>query len=118
MYPLRKTAHFVTRREQLNDIRRYQQNSEKPTTTNVVVLLGMGGCGKTQLALDYCQQAEDDERFHDIFWVDASSPTTIAQSYTVIVEAIAKTKVDLNDAEANIRTALRVLSARKNPWLL
>ena len=84
----------------------------------MVVLLGMGGCGKTQLVLDYCQQAEDDGRFHAIFWVDASSPTTVAQSYTVIVEAIAKPKVDLSDAEANIRTALRILSAWKNPWLL
>lgn len=55
---------------------------------------------------------------HAIFWIDASSPTTIAQSYTVAVEAIAKTKVDLNDTEANIRTALRILSAWKNPWLL
>jgi tetratricopeptide (TPR) repeat protein len=84
----------------------------------VVVLLGMGGCGKTQLVLDYCQQVEDDGRFHAIFWVDASSPTTVAQSYTVIVEAIAKTKVDPNDAEASIRTALRILSVWKNPWLL
>jgi tetratricopeptide (TPR) repeat protein len=118
MYRLRKAAHFVTRCEPLNDIQRYHQNSKKPAATNVVVLLGMGGCGKTQLVLDYCQQAEDDGQFHGIFWIDASSPTTVARSYTVIVEAIAKAMVDLNDADANVRTAIGILSAWKNPWLL
>jgi hypothetical protein len=118
MYPSRIAAHFVIRSGHLNDIQRYYQNSKGPAAGNVVVLLGMGGCGNTQLVLKYCRQAEDDGRFHGIFWIDASSPTTIAQSYTVVVEAIAKTKIDANDAEANIRTALKVLSVWKNPWLL
>ena len=111
-------AHFVIRSGPLNDIQRYYQNSKGPAAANVVALLGMGGCGKTQLVLEYCRQAEDEGRFHAIFWIDASSPNTVAQSYTVILEAITKNKVDSNDGAANIRTALKMLSVWKNPWLL
>jgi hypothetical protein len=44
--------------------------SDEPT---VVVLLGLGGQGKTQLALEYCKIVRASGQFDTIVWLDASS---------------------------------------------
>ena len=54
----------------------------------VSVLLGMGGQGKTQLALEYCRTARDEGRFKTIFWLNASSPGTLSGSYDRIAAKI------------------------------
>ena len=46
----------------------------------------MGGCGKSQLALEFCYQADVNGWFSAIFWIDASTPTTAAQSYATIAQ--------------------------------
>ena len=117
IYPSNKVDHFVTRNDPLNEIQRYQP-SERVIAANVVVLVGMGGCGKSQLALDYCQQAQADGRFAAIFWVDASSPNTVAQSYATIAAAISKANVDTTDTAANIRLVKDIISTWTTTWLL
>jgi hypothetical protein len=52
---------------------------EEPLT--VVVLLGLGGQGKTQLALEYCQTARAAKRFGVIVWLDASSAHTAQRGF-------------------------------------
>jgi len=49
----------------------------------VAVLVGMVGIGKTQIALEYCKQAYSREtnRFHDIFWFNASSEDTLTRDF-------------------------------------
>lgn len=63
--------HFVTRQTLLAEItsRLFSDHS-----TETVVLLGMGGAGKTQVALEVCRLAKEDGRFEAVIWVDASSP--------------------------------------------
>ena len=56
---------------------------ECATTTStplIVILIGMGGAGKTQLALEYCRRMKDERRFRAIFWLDASSRDTMYSS--------------------------------------
>ncbi|KAI9869902.1 MAG: hypothetical protein M1830_004948, partial [Pleopsidium flavum] len=118
LYPKYKVTHFVAREHPLNEIQRCHQCSESAVDAKVVILLGMGGCGKSQLALEYCGRAERDERFSVIFWVDASSPATVTQSYTVIAEAIAKDRTAATNPEANIRIVLDIMSMWPMPWLL
>jgi hypothetical protein len=38
----------------------------------IVVLQGMGGQGKTQIALQYCETAWESNRFHSVFWINAT----------------------------------------------
>jgi hypothetical protein len=84
----------------------------------VVVLLGMGGCGKSQLALEYCQQSENDKSYKSIFWIDAMSPTTIEQSLTTVARELSKPGFDVADVEGNIRYVLTTISTWREPWLL
>jgi tetratricopeptide (TPR) repeat protein len=78
----------------------------------------MGGCGKSQLALEYCQQAEFNRVYSAIFWVDATSPPTIAQGFTAIARAMAKANLDVADDEGNLRFVLNTMSAWRTKWLL
>jgi tetratricopeptide (TPR) repeat protein len=78
----------------------------------------MGGCGKSQLALDFCQRAHAEGRFTAIFWIDASSPNTVAQSYTNIAQVISKVKVNPANSEANIHLVKNIISTRTTAWLL
>jgi len=78
----------------------------------------MGGCGKSQLALEYCQQAERNGVYSVIFWVDATSPTTMAQGFTAVARAMAKASLDVADDEGNLRFVLDTMSAWRSKWLL
>jgi hypothetical protein len=76
----------------------------------VFVLLGMGKCGKSQLALDYCQQSENDKSYTAIFWIDAMSPTTIEQSLTALARDLSKPGFDIADIEGNVRYVVTIIS--------
>lgn len=120
LYPSCKADNFVTRKGPLENIKQYHQNTDATVTTKLVVLLGMGGCGKSQLALDFCQRTQLEGHFTAIFWVDVSSPNTITQGYATIAQSISKADVNVNplDSEANIRLVKNTVSAWNTPWLL
>ena len=117
LYPC-KTDSLVTRKDPLRKIEQFYQKNETGVTAKVVVLRGMGGCGKSQLALDFCQRAHDDKRFTAIFWIDATSPNTVAQSYTTIAQEISKEKINPADPEANIHLVKKIFGTWTAPWLL
>jgi tetratricopeptide (TPR) repeat protein len=82
------------------------------------VLLGLGGCGKSHLALAFCQQAERSGEYGHILWVDATSPTSASQSFTTFAQEIMEHEVDITNEAENIRFVLTRLAAAEQPWLL
>lgn len=50
--------------------------------SQIVVVYGLGGAGKTQLVLDYIQQHR--QSYSAVFWVEATSPETIERDYLQI----------------------------------
>ena len=82
------------------------------------MLLGMGGSGKTQLALECCRQAEEDMGFVATLWVDASSPVSVVQSYNIIARKILKDVREDNDSEATISLVQDTLRDWKQRWLV
>ncbi|KAM7193524.1 FabD/ lysophospholipase, partial [Rhypophila sp. PSN 637] len=48
------------------------------------LLYGMGGVGKTQIALKFKQTMESEKRFGRVLWVDATDSTTIEECYNDI----------------------------------
>ena len=111
--PPKRVSHFVTRQTLLADIidRLFNDDSPKPT-----VLLGMGGAGKTQLALEVCRQAEQSNKFGAVIWVDASSPNSVIRSYKTIAQKILKHQShNLDDEDAirlQVQDALRDLDGQ------
>lgn len=48
---------------------------------SVVVLIGMGGQGKTRLVMEFCRVSRLSRRFNAIFWIDAMTSKALERSF-------------------------------------
>jgi hypothetical protein len=75
--------HFVGRSDELAAIHKELQHDGSRKT---VVLHGLGGMGKTQLALAYAQRHKD--KYSAVFWVNSKSKDTLKQGCAVAARRI------------------------------
>ena len=91
-----------------------------------VTVYGLGGIGKTQLAIAYAKRHRDD--YSAVFWLNAKDETTLKQGFVTLAERISREHpyiVYLADAiqshrlDASIRAVKRWLDQAKNSgWLI
>jgi tetratricopeptide (TPR) repeat protein len=82
-----------------------------------VALVGLGGVGKTQVALELAYWVKENHPEHSIFWVPALSGATFEQAYAEIAKKLAIRKAaDDEDVKESVRRHLS--SAAAGPWLL
>ncbi|MCJ1231793.1 hypothetical protein MMC12_008472 [Toensbergia leucococca] len=112
--PKKSVSYFVTRIDILKELDTCL--SSKPKATSVV-LLGMGGSGKTQVALECCRRAEADSSFTAVIWIDALSPATVAQSYSTIALKIIGGTRSIADVKESMAIVERALQQQKGKWL-
>jgi len=127
-------GQFVQRDTEMRELERFffekPAATEKPTTTSrrkVFVIHGLGGIGKTQLAVEFARKHH--RRFSSVIWLDGSSETSLKQSFTNMmqrlpqdelttdgVEILNHSKIDVNAA---VRECLQWLSLMSNyQWLI
>jgi hypothetical protein len=82
--PNRRVRSFVGRADILRQIKDAFL-FPKPSI-HIIVLRGMGGQGKTQIALEVCRQMK--EACPAIFWVDATSENSVKKDFEQIYERI------------------------------
>jgi len=87
------------------------------STSLIVVLIGMGGAGKTQLALEYCRRMEDSRSLRAIFWLDASSRNTLYSSMETVSKQLLPDRV-FDSPDAAVALVKGVLSRWSERWLL
>ncbi|PKS10456.1 hypothetical protein jhhlp_002207 [Lomentospora prolificans] len=75
-------------------------------------LWGIGGVGKTQIALRFIELSAD--RFSRVFWIDASSQTTVVQS----IRSIAGTIFSNQDEPPGPEQVISWLQTAEESWLL
>lgn len=116
--PSYRTSHFIERRKPLEDIKHHLKPRGENSSPSVFVLKGMGGCGKSQLALEFCHRAKNNDSYSAIFWIDATSSESTNQSFNSIAKTISKTAINMADNEANVQLVRNELSSWSQPWLL
>ena len=87
------------------------------TTQEQLVLLGMGGAGKTQLSLECCRRAEASKQFTSLIWIEASSIDSIQESLKVVVSKIGGSHLVSLDVNDNLDTIVQALQQRGGRWL-
>ncbi|KAK2733385.1 hypothetical protein FQN57_002142 [Myotisia sp. PD_48] len=109
---------FIGRHYELDEMKRVLNPGNKFHGQRRLVLGGVGGIGKTQLAIAYANRYL--KNYTSIFWLKATSETTLKDSFRLIAEsifsiqALEDLKLDLVVAEVR-----RWLSyAENNGWLL
>jgi predicted ATP-dependent serine protease len=100
-------------------------NHESANVRHTVMIHGLGGTGKSQLALRYAEDHKD--RYDTILWIDATKPDTTRSSFErcalelgLATDAAAATGSALIDWPA-VQAVQRWLRARKEPeeeWLV
>jgi hypothetical protein len=70
------TARFTGRDKELDDIRRKLQ---EPRGRGMVILHGLGGIGKTQLAAHYAERHKTD--YSAVFWLNSQDKASVRRDY-------------------------------------
>jgi hypothetical protein len=112
--PAQRVSHFVNRPKILQRIGEAIEGSG--VNPAVLVLTGVGGQGKTQLALEFCRKAAGD--YKAIFWIDASSEVSTVRSFEKIVAKICEAGQEFADSPAKIAFVKETLRTWPEPWLL
>ncbi|EXK28260.1 hypothetical protein FOMG_15261 [Fusarium oxysporum f. sp. melonis 26406] len=114
LVPFPPDEDFVSRQDILESLR--QELSLKRSHA-VAALFGLGGTGKTQIALAYVHETHAQNPDLSVFWVYANNTERMRQSYAMIIQQfeIPRGENDLSDLEL----VKRWLEAEfHRPWLM
>ncbi|KAI4940762.1 hypothetical protein J4E91_011249 [Alternaria rosae] len=112
--PFLKNRHFVGRRDELAELRQrllVEQDCRKMS------IVGLGGMGKTQVALQFAFEVKETQPEWSIFWLPAVSMESFEQACAEIVQALhILQSADKEDAKEMVKQYLS--SSRASRWLL
>ncbi|CAM1505177.1 Fc.00g108140.m01.CDS01 [Cosmosporella sp. VM-42] len=121
LVPYTKNHNFVHRPGVLNDLKQqlgYGQRQSACKPLSRVALFGLGGVGKTQVAIAYVYWLQ--EKFPDVsvFWVHASNPDRFQQAYMSIAKECSIPGHD--DPEVDVLELVKSWLENKyrSPWLM
>jgi tetratricopeptide (TPR) repeat protein/transcriptional regulator with XRE-family HTH domain len=125
--PYRRNPHF-TGRDELLDLLAKQlalEPQEPMTATRRAVLSqpqaikGLGGIGKTQIALEYAYRSRKLGRYTHTFWINAANEEAIITSFQALAEQLPSVAGrDEKDQHKLVAALLRWLQECPHPWLL
>jgi tetratricopeptide (TPR) repeat protein len=84
--PFSRNDHFVGRESQLAELEAKLFSNAQFTTTLAIV--GPGGTGKSQLALEVAHRTKQKNKSCSVFWIDASDKDSFYQSYAVVAQKL------------------------------
>lgn len=110
--PNRRVDCFVGREDVLQKIEDGPTSEAGP---RIFVLRGLGGQGKTQIALEYCRRAKNRD-LKAIFWVDSTSEDSVKKSFQTIAGILNGTDaIATGDATPFI---LKTFREWPSPWVM
>ncbi|KAB5580484.1 hypothetical protein GE09DRAFT_1212934 [Coniochaeta sp. 2T2.1] len=113
--PMGSPSHkFVGRRDILERLDSFfAPRGGNVTGRRQFLLCGMGGAGKTQIALKFAESSG--QRFNHVFWVDAENLQTARQSYKEIAITEMGQKLDDDTSTEDVQNWIASL---RDEWLL
>ena len=100
LYP--STPSFVGREQELSEI--HQKLSENEENQSVMVIYGLGGIGKSELARQYCQQYGTSYYKRNVIWINGENQDSIKEDFISVAERINLTITDEKDKLLSIKT--------------
>lgn len=88
-----EASFFVGRKDEFSRLKAALKDGEN---RHVVVLHGMGGIGKTQIALEFAKKYRD--RYSAILWASARDVDSLRQSFLTIAKQIRQHHPNMNDS--------------------
>ncbi|HUV37094.1 MAG TPA: FxSxx-COOH system tetratricopeptide repeat protein, partial [Patescibacteria group bacterium] len=111
--PHRRNRNFTGREEILKQLHNELESGEPAALTQAIS--GLGGIGKTQLALEYSYRYAD--RYEVLWWMLSEDPVTLASDYASLAIPLDLPEARSSDQAAIIKAVCHWLSNHHN-WLL
>ena len=113
MVPFERNPRFLGRH---NEVMRLEQKGFGKDRVRKMAITGLGGVGKTQIALELAYQVRDTTPECSIFWIPSTSTEMIEQAYIGIGEHLRLQGVTPADVKMQVKAHLS--SEKAGPWLL
>ncbi len=84
IFPSFRVAKFFDRSEVIIEIDRFIEKKKSERSFQSLALWGLGGVGKSSVALRYVETKIRDEQLDAMFWIRSEKEVTIRQSFTDI----------------------------------
>ena len=82
----------------------------------ILILHALGGQGKSQIALEYCQRSR--VTYKGIFWINCTSRSTTVQSLVHIAQELGGSAVEVLNDDDKVKFTLRTLKQWDKRWLM
>src|SRR5262245_4799842 len=90
----------------VHDLLSTQKHGGNETEAPICALHGMGGCGKTRLAIEYARRFGPAQYRGGIFWLKASDPRGLAWQFQSILAVLGHALDDPHASEDQVRQQL------------
>ncbi|MCJ1245931.1 hypothetical protein MMC30_003135 [Trapelia coarctata] len=117
---------FVGREKEMELIEGYLAPSTTPSRRKLSVIHGLGGVGRTQLAIEYSRRHKDS--YTSIFWLDGKTEESLLQSILSIAPRLSREQIPdfepteskgMEETKRSVMTVLKWFALdRNNDWLL
>src|SRR5467141_4062939 len=115
MVPFGRNRRFVGRRNEVVGLQERIVSKDQQHVRKMAIT-GLGGVGKTQIALEIAYRIRDKKPECSIFWIPATSVEKIEQAYMGIGERLGLQDVTPADMKKAVNAHLS--SEKTGPWLL
>jgi tetratricopeptide (TPR) repeat protein len=115
-FPTPESGKFIGRTALLDSIREcIKFGAQDP---RVVVLVGLGGQGKTSVALEFCRKERIIGYFKAILWISTFSTATVQRSFAAIADHMTQHKRSFPTIQSCIDFVKETLERWGSPWLI
>ncbi|KAH8704126.1 hypothetical protein BGW36DRAFT_335315 [Talaromyces proteolyticus] len=110
LIPFSRNEKFQGRQNELKEL---QESILKENGPKRIALAGLGGAGKTQIALEFAYLMQKKEYF--VFWIPCMSLESVEQAYMSIAQKFALPDTNPTNVKTRVKTHL---SETEDKWLL